>query len=310
MRIVRLFGVVLTILTAALLLATPAGAQPPSKLTDHITDSTGVLSDSGRAAVSSAIERLYHNRHIQLWVVYVDNFSRFKPDNWADRTRSASGMGDHDALLAVATNTKSYTFSVPPQVQSPTAAELNSLRSNQIEPAVGAKDWSGAAVAAADGLDKSASSTKSASPSKWIWLLIAIGVIVVVVIVVVVLVLYSARRRRRAARRVDPSDRQVKIEGRDHSLGQALSTADARLRQISDYVARHRGSIGAEAQTRFEDAKRHLAAAHGKEASNDSEAIAYANRASTLAAQAQTLANTDVLAAHRTRRRRGTASTR
>src|SRR6202011_846257 len=97
---------------------------------------------------------------------------------------------------------------------------------------------------------------KSASSSKWIWLLIAIGVIVVVVIVVVVLVLYFARRRRRAARRVDPGDRQVKIEGRDHSLGQALSTADARLRQISDYVARHRGSIGAEAHTRFEEAKR------------------------------------------------------
>ena len=311
MRIARLFGVVLTILTAGLLLATPAGGQPPSKLTDHITDSTGVLSDSGRAAVSSAIERLYHNRHIQLWVVYVDNFSKFKPDNWADRTRSASEMGDHDALLAVATNTKLYAFTVPPQVQSPTAAELNSLRSNQIEPAVGAKDWSGAAIAAADGLDKSASSTKSASSSKWIWLLIAIGVIVVVVIVVVVvLVLYARRRRRRAVRRVDPSDGQVNIEGRDHSLGQALSTADARLRQISEYVARHRGSIGAEAQTRFEEAKRHLAAAHGKEASNDAEATAYANRASTLAAQAQTLANADVLAAHRTRPRRGTASTR
>ena len=304
MRVVRLFGVVLTILTAGLLLATPAGAQPPSKLTDHITDSTGVLTDSGRAAVSSAIDRLYRDRHIQLWVVYVDNFSRFKPDNWADRTRSASEMGDHDALLAVATNTKSYAFTVPPKVQGLTAAELNSLRSKQIEPAVGAKDWSGAAVAAADGLDKSASS------SKRIWLLIAIGVIVVVVVVVVVLVLYRARRRRRAARRVDPSDGQVNIEGRDHSLGQALSTADARLRQISDYVARHRESIGAEAQTRLEEAKRHLAAAHGKEASNDREAIAYANGASTLAAQAQTLANADVLAAHRTRRRRGTASTR
>ena len=304
MRIVRLFGVVLTILTAGLLLATPAGAQPPSKLTDHITDSTGVLTDSGRAAVSSAIDRLYRDRHIQLWVVYVDNFSRFKPDNWADRTRSASEMGDHDALLAVATNTKSYAFTVPPKVQGLTAAELNSLRSKQIEPAVGAKDWSGAAVAAADGLDKSASSSKP------IWLPIAIGVIVVVVVVVVVLVLYRARRRRRAARRVDPSDGQANIEGRVDSLGQALSTADARLRQISDYVARHRESIGAEAQTRFEEAKRHLAAAHDKEASNDREAIAYANRASTLAAQAQTLANADVLAAHRTRRGRGTASTR
>src|SRR6202789_1796281 len=138
MRIVRLFGVALTMLTVGLLLTTPAGAQPPSNLTEHITDSSGVLTDSGRAAVSTAIDRLYQDRHIQLWVVYVDNFSRFKPDNWADRTRSASGMDDHDALLAVATNTKSYTFTGPPKAQGITADELNSLRSTQVEPAVSA----------------------------------------------------------------------------------------------------------------------------------------------------------------------------
>ncbi len=304
MRLVRLLCPVLTILTAGLLLATPAGAQPPLKLTDHITDSTGVLTDSGRAAVSSAIERLYRDRHIQLWVVYVDNFNRFKPDSWADRTRSASGMGDHDALLAVATNTKLYAFTVPPNVQGLTAAELNSLRSNEIDPRVGNKDWSGAAVAAADGLDKSASSSERN------WLPVTIGVIAVVVAGIVVLVLYRARRRRRTARPVNPSDGQVGIEGRDDALRGALSPADARLRQISDYVARHHESIGAEAQGRFEEAKRYVAAAHGKETTNDAEAIAYANRASTLAAQAQTLANADVLAAHRTRRPRGTAPSR
>ena len=193
MRIVRLFGVVLTILTAGLLLATPAGAQPPSKLTDHITDNTGALTDSDRAAVSSAIDRLYQARHIQLWVVYVDNFSRFKPENWAAQTRSASGMGDHDALLAVATNTKLYTF-VPPKVQYLTTDELNSLQFRQIEPAVAAKDWSRAAVAAADGLNKSASSPKRN------WLPIAIGVIAIVVVLVVVLLLFRARRLRRGAR--------------------------------------------------------------------------------------------------------------
>jgi len=294
MRIVRLFGVVVAVLTAGLLLATPAGAQPPSKLTDHITDGTGVLTESSRAAVSSAIDRLYRDRHIQLWVAYVDNFSRFKPDNWANQTRDASGMGDHDVLLAVATNTKLYAFTVPPKVQGLTTAELNSLQTNKIEPAVGARDWSGAAVAAADGLNKSPSS------SKRIGLWIAIGVVAVVV-VVLVLVLLRARRRRRAARQVDPGDGQLSIEGRDHSLGQALSTADARLRQISDYVARHGESIGAEAKTRVEEAKRYVAAAHAKEASNAPEAIADANRASVLAAQAQTLANADVLAAHRTR---------
>lgn len=299
MRVVRLFGAVLAILTTGFLLATPAGAQPPSKLTDHITDNTGALTDSGRAAVSSAIDRLYRDRHIQLWVVYVDNFSRFKPENWANQTRSASGMGDHDALLAVATNTKSYVFDVP----GLPAAELNALRSNQIEPAVNAREWSIAAVAAADGLDKSA---PPSAPSKRNWVPIAIAAIAVVLVVVVVVALYRARRRRRAAH----SDGQVSIEGSDRSLGQALSTADARVRQVSDYATRHRDSIGAEAQARLEDAKRHLAAARGTQASNEGDAIAYANRASTLAAQAQTLANANVLAAYGKPRRRGTSSKR
>jgi uncharacterized membrane protein YgcG len=297
MRIMRLVAVVLTVLAASLPLATAAGAQPPSKLTDHITDNTGVLTDSDRATISSAIDQLYDDQHIQLWVVYVDNFSRFKPDNWADRTRSASAMGDHDALLAVATNTKGYAFSVPPKVPGLTADDLNALRSTQIEPAVGAKDWSGAAVAAADGLDKSTVLSKSASSPQRIWLPIAIGVLVVLGVFVVVLVVYSVRRRRRGARRADPSDGQ-----RVQSLGNALSIAEARLRQISDYVTKHRQNIGADAHTRLEGARRHLAAAHGKKADNELEAIAHANGASTLAAEAQELANADVLAAHRTRR--------
>jgi uncharacterized membrane protein YgcG len=62
-RFVRLLGAVLTILTAGLLLVPAAGTQPPSKYTDHVIDTTGVLTDSGRAAVSSAIDRLYQNRH-------------------------------------------------------------------------------------------------------------------------------------------------------------------------------------------------------------------------------------------------------
>jgi hypothetical protein len=74
------------------------------------------------------------------------------------------------------------------------------------------------------------------------------------------------------------------------------------LRQISDYVTKHRQNIGADAHTRLEGARRHLAAAHGKKADNELEAIAHANGASTLAAEAQELANADVLADHRTRR--------
>jgi hypothetical protein len=130
-----------------------------------------------------------------------------------------------------------------------------------------------------------------------------------VVVVVVGLLLYRARRRRRrAARPADPSGGQTDIGARVDSLAQALSTADARVRQISDYITRHRQSVGAEAKTRLEETKRYLAAAHNKGATNAPEAIADANRASTLAAQAQSLANADVQAAHRTPQRRGTGA--
>jgi uncharacterized membrane protein YgcG len=301
MRLARLTGAFLTILVLGLQLATPAGAQQPTKLTDHITDSSGVLTDADKATIGSAIDGLYQDQHVQLWVVYVENFSRFKPENWADKTRNASEMGDHDVLLAVATNNKAYSFTVPPKVRNLTAEELNDLRTNKIEPAVGAKDWTGAAVAAADGLDKSAGIDTSPSSSKRIWLWVAIGVIVVVLIVVLVLVIRS-RSRSRHRRTAPPSDHNG--AQRVESLPQALSIADARLRQLSDYVAKHRQSIGAKTQAQFDEAKRHLAAAHGQGASNEAEAIAHANGASTLAAEAQTLANADVLAAHRTPSRR------
>lgn len=295
MRVVRLVGVILTILAVGLPVANPAAAQPPSKLTDHITDNTGALTDSDRAAVSSAIDRLYHDQHIWLWVVYVDNFNRYKPDNWAERTRSESRLGDHDALLAVATNTKLYTFTVPPR--SLTATESSDLQRSKIDSAVATKNWAGAAVAAADGLDKSANLPEPPRSSKRPWLPIVVGGVGVVV-VASLLLFYVARRRRRSAA---VSAGQGSIEGQ--SLAQALATADARMRQISDYVTGHRQSIGAKAQARLEEAKGHLAAAHAHEASNVADAIAYANRASTLAAEAQSLANADVLAAHRPRRR-------
>jgi chromosome segregation ATPase len=86
---------------------------------------------------------------------------------------------------------------------------------------------------------------------------------------------------------------------------QALFTADSRVRGVSEYIDTRRGSVGAEARTKLEKAKRHLQAAQGKRSTNAAEAIAHANAASTLAAQAQSLANADVQAAQRAYSGRG-----
>jgi serine/threonine protein kinase len=133
--------------------APPAGAQPPFRLSDYVTDNAGVLSDSGRAAVTSATDRLYADRQIRLWVVYVDNFAGASAVNWAKSTYSTSDLGDNDALLAVSSTGRAYAFLVPSTVRSISPSQVDNLMHNQIEPALRKGDWSGAAVAAADGLD-------------------------------------------------------------------------------------------------------------------------------------------------------------
>ncbi len=204
MRTARLLGAILTILTAGLLLAPPAGAEPPFRLSGYITDNAGALSGTGRATVRSAIDRLYADRHVRLWVVYVDDFSGQSAVNWAQRTMRASELGDYDALLAVATTGRAYAFLVPSTVQGVTGTQVDNLRHDQIEPALRDGNWSGAALAAANGLDRSSSS------SGRVLLLIALGVIAAAVVVLLVVMRYRTRRRRAAelaaARRVDPTD--------------------------------------------------------------------------------------------------------
>jgi hypothetical protein len=204
MRIPRLFGVILALATAGLLLAPAAAAQPPFRLPGYVTDDANALTGSGRAAVQSAVDRLYTDRRIRLWVVYVDNFSGQGAVSWAQSTRRASDLGDFDALFAVATVDRSYALLVPSTVTSISSRQVDDLRRNQIEPALRRGDWSGAAVAAANGLNR------SPAASGWVSLLVALGVIAITLLVLLLAMRYRRRRRRAAelaaAQRVDPTD--------------------------------------------------------------------------------------------------------
>ncbi|BBZ70842.1 UPF0603 protein [Mycobacterium paraseoulense] len=208
MRTARLLTLIGTILAVGfgggLLVAPGAGAQPPFRLADYVTDNAGVLSDSGRASVTSAVAKLYTDRHVRLWVVYVDDFSGQNPVSWAQLTMRSSDLGNYDALLAVATNSRAYAFLVPSTVKNVNARQVDDLRRNRIEPALHDGDWSGAAVAAANGLDTSPGSAGRVA------LLVILAIILVAVAALLLVMRYRARRRRAAelaaARRVDPTD--------------------------------------------------------------------------------------------------------
>jgi chromosome segregation ATPase len=237
-----MLGAIVTILASlfgGLLLTPPASAQPPFRLSNYVTDNAGVLTDSGRAAVTSAIDKLYADRHIRLWVVYVDNFSGQSAENWAKRTISTSDLGDYDALLAVSATGREYAFLVPSAIKSVNASQVDELRRNKIEPALHDGDWSGAAVAAANGLNGSPHS------SGRVILLVALGVIVVTVVVLLVVIRYRRMRRRAAslaaARRVDPTDptalAAVPLEALDDLSRSMVVEVDNAVRTSSNELA-------------------------------------------------------------------------
>jgi uncharacterized membrane protein YgcG len=240
MRIARLLGVILTFLTAGLLLAPSAGAQPPARLTGYVTDNAGALSDSGRADVRSAIDGLYAERHIRLWVVYVDNFSGQSAVNWAQKTMRSSDLGDYDALLAVATTGRAYAFLVPPKVQGVSGTQVDDLRHNQIEPALHDGDWGGAAVAAANGLKGSSHSSSGRT-----LLLVVLAAIVVALLILLIVMRIRARRRRArevaAAQRIDPTDENalatVPIEALDELSRSKVVEVDNALRTSTNELA-------------------------------------------------------------------------
>ena len=131
----------------------PAVPAPSLHLDKYVTDQAGALSPPGRAAVERAVNKLYAARNVRLWVVYVNNFSGLTPLKWAEDAMRSNGFDKSDALLAIGTDERRYSFRVPAAVTDGTAINLAAVRRDRIEPAVSRAEWPRAAIAAAVGLD-------------------------------------------------------------------------------------------------------------------------------------------------------------
>ncbi|ALO10820.1 hypothetical protein AQF52_5226 [Streptomyces venezuelae] len=147
----------LAVLVAAWWLIVPAvhgaHADDPVVLSreGQITDRVGALGDR-RASVVQALDRLYDDRRVQLFVVYVRDFSGSSGQSWADVTAERNGLGVEDLLLAVATHDRQYGYSADPASRF-TQEQLDDVARTAIEPALRQNDWAGAAIGAADGYD-------------------------------------------------------------------------------------------------------------------------------------------------------------
>ncbi|MEU5879684.1 TPM domain-containing protein [Spirillospora sp. NPDC047279] len=147
----RAAGVLIGLLTFVVLFGPwrPVAAEAPFSVSGQITDRVGALGDREQA-VRVALARLNADQRVQLFVVYVKDFSGMSAAAWADRTAQESGLGRRDLLMAVATGARQYAVSAD-QDFSLTDAQLDQVASVAIEPALQQNDWAGAAVGAADG---------------------------------------------------------------------------------------------------------------------------------------------------------------
>jgi hypothetical protein len=101
-------------LAAGLLLATgaPAAAAPPTDLEGaYVLDQVGVL-EGDEQRVQDAIDRLF-DAGGSLFVIVVERFDdALDSTDWVDQSASLSGLGDRDALLAIAVDDRLYDSSV------------------------------------------------------------------------------------------------------------------------------------------------------------------------------------------------------
>ncbi|WP_143661730.1 TPM domain-containing protein, partial [Streptomyces sp. st170] len=131
--------------------AVPARADDPVELSrdGQITDRVGALGDR-TGPVEDALDRLYEEQRVQLFVVYVRDFSGRSGQAWSDETAGRNGLGQDDVLLAVATHDRQYAYSVDADSRL-TDDQLRNVAGTAIEPALRENDWAGAAIGAADG---------------------------------------------------------------------------------------------------------------------------------------------------------------
>ncbi|BDE59910.1 TPM domain-containing protein [Rhodococcus hoagii] len=245
----------LFVLLALVFAPATATAEAPLRLPDHITDTAGVLDAGQRADVQNALDTLYDEHKVSLWVVYTADFDGLSREAWTEQTAKLSGLGNKDALLAVATTGRDYWLDVPAALSEVTDSEIQSITEGSVQPALREQDWAGAAIAAAGGLGDAMTATNTSLK------VLGVGIGVVVVAGAGVY-LYSRKKRGdrlessiAQARQVDPTDAAalsaLPIPALDALAKDELVEMDNAIRTSEEELNLAVGEFGADATAPF-----------------------------------------------------------
>ena len=162
-RVVAAATLVLALLIVA---AVPASAEPPPALEGPVTDHAGAL-DGGMDEVASAIDRTLNDDGVQVWVLFVASTDGAPAPDFASETARINSLGADDALVLVATDDRTDAIWVADGMDAITDAEIDSIIADELEPRLRDGDFTGAAVAAVEGLGAAnTSATEAPTPAE------------------------------------------------------------------------------------------------------------------------------------------------
>ena len=253
-----------------LVLLAPAGAalagEPVQLDGRYVVDESGVLGGD-ESRVQDAIDALATEQGVNLFVVFTDSFT--DPSDrqaWAEQVAEINQFGTNDVLLAVATDDRVYQLSVANDFRLDDD-QLARVETDDIVPSLRDDDWAGAAIGAAEGLDRElggdgvaagggdSGDTSDAHPAVvglggLIWVVAILIIVVVAAIVAVVLI----RRRRSLDTRVTE---QAAVAGPslkelDQKVGAVLVDLDDAVTSSQEELGFAVAQFGSEATSEFQ----------------------------------------------------------
>lgn len=236
---------------SGLAVPTAAFAEDPVALGGaYVLDTVGVL-DGREAEVGEALDELYADAGIQMFVVYVDTFTGVGADeSWAMAAAELNGLGPADLLLAVAVDDRNFDYWYGDEFPVSDATVIE-IENDVIIPNLRDNEWAAAAIEAAEAYGNAGAGGGG----------VPIVPILIVLAIVGVIIFFIARNRSKngAARTAAPE--KLTQKQLDQRAGSLLVQLDDELRTSEEELGFAIAQFGEGATKQFSKA---LAGARAK----------------------------------------------
>lgn len=233
MSILRKTGCALAFLAAGFIFAPAAVADDPFAITTTVTDSTGTVSNIDE--VTERLRSLQTETGKSLRIVFTDDFGSVSSEDWATDTGELSNLGNLDAVIAIATESRQY--SIASGGDGFTKDEMEDAINSNVTTKWGSGDWAGGTLLLADNLENA---------EKFNWAPLGAGVVIVGGAAGAVAVAGKRRKSKAAATTA------AEIEKLEKEAAQQLLTADDGVRAAAGELEFARAEFGIEATSSFD----------------------------------------------------------